>query len=92
MLFTLIVIFAPMNFVQKILIVPFVALVRFYQLALSPLLGSNCRYTPTCSAYMLEALKTHGLIKGLYLGAKRISRCHPWGGSGYDPVPKNEKK
>lgn len=81
-----------MNSFQKILIVPFVALVRFYQLAISPLLGSNCRYTPTCSSYMLEALKTHGLIKGLYLGTKRILRCHPWGGSGYDPVPKNEKK
>ncbi len=80
-----------MNPIQKILILPFVWLVRFYQLTISPLLGSNCRYQPTCSNYMMEALKTHGLIKGLYLGAKRILRCHPWGGSGYDPVPKKEK-
>lgn len=80
-----------MNPIQKILILPFVWLVRFYQIAISPLLGSNCRYQPTCSNYMMEALKTHGLIKGLYLGAKRILRCHPWGGSGYDPVPKKEK-
>ena len=79
-----------MKLIQQILIFPFVVLVRFYQIAISPLLGSNCRYTPTCSHYMLEALKTHGLIKGLYLGIKRISRCHPWGGSGYDPVPKKK--
>jgi len=76
---------------QKIIILPFVGLIRFYQLAISPWLGSNCRYSPTCSNYMLEALGTHGLIKGLYLGTKRILRCHPWGGSGYDPVPKNKK-
>jgi len=68
-------------------------LVRFYQLAISPWLGSNCRYQPTCSQYMLEALKTHGLLKGLFLGTKRILSCHPWGGSGYDPVPpKKESK
>lgn len=81
-----------MNSFQKVLIFPFVILVRFYQLTISPWLGSNCRYTPTCSNYMLEALRTHGLIKGLYLGVKRISRCHPWGGSGHDPVPKKEKE
>lgn len=79
-----------MKLIQQILIFPFIVLVRFYQIAISPLLGSNCRYTPTCSHYMLEALKTHGLIKGLYLGIKRISRCHPWGGSGFDPVPKKK--
>lgn len=79
-----------MKKVQSILILPFVLLVRFYQLAISPWLGSNCRYSPTCSHYMIEALRTHGLIKGLYLGIKRILRCHPWGGSGYDPVPKNK--
>ncbi|WP_128331820.1 membrane protein insertion efficiency factor YidD [Apibacter sp. HY039] len=73
--------------VKKIAIFPFILLIRFYQLAISPWLGKNCRYTPTCSSYMLEALKTHGLIKGLWLGGKRIFRCHPWGGSGYDPVP-----
>ena len=72
------------------MILPLVGLVRFYQIFISPLLGSNCRFTPTCSNYMLEALEVHGLIKGLYLGVKRIFRCHPWGGSGYDPVPKKE--
>ena len=65
-------------------------MVRFYQLAISPWLGSNCRYQPTCSAYMIDALKEHGLLKGLWLGTKRIGRCHPWGGHGYDPVPKKK--
>lgn len=63
-------------------------LIRFYQLAISPLLGSNCRHTPSCSVYTTEAIKEWGIIKGLGLGFKRISRCHPWGTSGYDPVPK----
>ena len=80
-----------MDVIQKILIFPLVVLVRFYQLAISPLLGSNCRYSPTCSAYMSEALHTNGFFKGLYLGTKRILKCHPWGGSGFDPVPKKEK-
>lgn len=62
-------------------------LVRIYQKAVSPWLGPNCRYQPTCSAYMIEALKKHGLFKGFYLGCRRILGCHPWGGSGYDPVP-----
>ncbi|HCU58780.1 MAG TPA: membrane protein insertion efficiency factor YidD [Alphaproteobacteria bacterium] len=64
-----------------------IKLVRIYQKFLSPLCGGCCRYRPTCSEYMIEALKKHGVIKGLYLGIKRILRCHPWGGSGYDPVP-----
>lgn len=64
-----------------------VGLVRFYQLALSPLLGPNCRHQPTCSHYMIESIKVWGPLKGLILGLKRISRCHPWGSSGYDPVP-----
>lgn len=82
-----------MQSVQKILAIPFIWLIRFYQLAISPWLGSNCRFTPTCSHYGIEALKTHGIIKGIWLTIKRISRCHPWGGSGYDPVPKkNDKK
>ncbi|MBW1618360.1 MULTISPECIES: membrane protein insertion efficiency factor YidD [Empedobacter] len=75
---------------NKILVTPFILLVRFYQLAISPWMGSNCRYQPTCSSYMIEALKEHGLLKGLWLGTKRISRCHPWGGHGYDPVPKKK--
>ena len=68
-------------------------MIRFYQVAISPWLGKNCRYQPTCSQYMLEALKVHGLYKGVFLGIKRILSCHPWGGSGYDPVPhKKEEK
>lgn len=72
---------------SKIIIFPFVLLVRFYQLVISPLMPATCRFTPTCSAYMIEALKIHGLFYGGYLGLKRILNCHPWGKSGYDPVP-----
>ena len=72
---------------NKILIFPLVILIKFYQYAISPWLGKNCRYEPTCSYYTLEALKVHGLFKGGFLGIKRIMSCHPWGGSGYDPVP-----
>jgi putative membrane protein insertion efficiency factor len=61
--------------------------VRFYRAVLSPLIGSNCRYQPTCSAYALEALEKHGAIKGGWLSLKRITSCHPWGGSGIDNVP-----
>ncbi|HSL89630.1 MAG TPA: membrane protein insertion efficiency factor YidD [Ignavibacteriaceae bacterium] len=70
-----------------ILALPFILLIKIYQLLISPLFPSSCRYAPTCSHYTLEALKKYGLIKGGWLGIKRISRCHPWGGSGYDPVP-----
>ncbi|ATA69265.1 membrane protein insertion efficiency factor YidD [Capnocytophaga cynodegmi] len=72
---------------RKILIFPFVLLVRFYQLFISPLKPPTCRYTPTCSQYTLEALKKHGILKGGWYAVKRILSCHPWGGSGYDPVP-----
>lgn len=72
-----------MNFLSKALI----ALVRFYQRGISPMLPPACRYTPTCSQYMVEAILKHGALKGLYLGIRRILRCHPWGGYGYDPVP-----
>ena len=61
--------------------------VRFYRLVFSPWVGMNCRYHPTCSAYALEALEQHGGIKGTWLAARRIFRCHPWGGSGIDNVP-----
>lgn len=61
--------------------------IRFYRVAISPWLGSNCRYHPTCSAYALEALEKHGALKGGWLAARRIARCHPWGGSGIDNVP-----
>lgn len=71
---------------KKIVILP----VRFYQIAISPLLGSNCRYQPTCSHYMIEAIEEWGVIRGVWLGLKRIFRCHPWAGFGPDPVPKRE--
>ena len=61
-------------------------LVRFYQYAISPMLPPRCRYTPTCSQYAVEALQKHGALKGGWLAAKRIGRCHLWGGSGHDPV------
>lgn len=61
--------------------------VKLYQWFLSPLLGASCRYTPTCSAYTIEALKKHGPVKGLWLAIKRILSCNPWGGHGHDPVP-----
>ena len=72
---------------KSILIFPFVLLIKFYQLFISPLTPPSCRYTPTCSQYGLEAFRKHGPVKGLYLTTRRILRCHPWGGSGYDPVP-----
>ena len=65
--------------------------VRAYRLVGSPWVGRNCRYQPTCSAYALEALARHGGLKGSYLAARRIGRCHPWGGHGYDPVPGSDK-
>lgn len=61
--------------------------VRAYRLILSPWVGHSCRYQPTCSVYALEALERHGAVKGGWLAARRIARCHPWGGSGHDPVP-----
>jgi putative membrane protein insertion efficiency factor len=64
-----------------------IALVRVYQLTLSPLIGPVCRYTPSCSHYACEALATHGALKGGWLAGRRLLRCHPWGGHGHDPVP-----
>jgi putative membrane protein insertion efficiency factor len=75
---------------KQILIIlsyPFLLLIKIYQYGISPMLGPKCRFTPTCSQYAAEALKKHGLIKGTWLALKRISKCHPHGGSGYDPVP-----
>lgn len=62
-------------------------LIRLYQLTVSPLLPPRCRYLPSCSDYALEALSSHGMARGLWLALRRLARCHPWGGSGYDPVP-----
>jgi hypothetical protein len=64
-----------------------IALATVYRKAISPWLPQACRYTPTCSEYMIEAIRKYGPLKGLWLGLKRISRCHPWGGHGHDPVP-----
>jgi len=75
------------NIIIKTITFPFLIVIKIYQWLISPLFPSSCRYTPTCSHYTVEALKKHGLIKGGWLGIKRISKCHPWGGSGHDPVP-----
>ncbi len=72
-----------MNIVSRLLIVP----IRVYRASLSRILPSTCRFAPSCSAYAIEALERHGPVRGLWLAARRIGRCHPWGPSGYDPVP-----
>ncbi len=74
--------------VSKILI----GLVRLYQITLSPLLGKNCRYIPTCSQYMIGAIQIHGPVRGTWLGIRRIVRCNPFGGWGFDPVPQKKIK
>ena len=77
---------------KRVLTYPLILLVRFYQVAISPYMPSSCRYSPTCSHYTIEALNKHGLLKGSWFAIKRISSCHPWGGSGYDPVPEKKMK
>ncbi|MGB1131736.1 MAG: membrane protein insertion efficiency factor YidD [Flavobacteriaceae bacterium] len=77
---------------RGILIFPFVFLIKIYQFLISPIIGKNCRFNPTCSNYALEALKKHGLFLGMYYSIIRISKCHPWGGSGHDPVPSKKLK
>lgn len=69
--------------IKKIVILP----IRLYQIMLSPFLGKNCRFDPSCSEYAIIAINRYGIIRGMYLFIKRIMRCHPFGGSGYDPVP-----
>ena len=76
------------NMFKTIFILP----VKFYQNFISPLLPNVCRHKPSCSQYMIEAIEIHGVIKGIYLGIRRILRCHPWGTSGYDPVPPKKEK
>lgn len=73
--------------VLKVLGMVLIQPIRFYQRCISPLTPPACRFTPTCSQYAVEAIRKHGPFKGFWLAVKRISRCHPWGGSGYDPVP-----
>lgn len=72
---------------SRVLALPLVGLVRLYRLLLSPWLGAACRFRPTCSEYAETALRRHGALYGTALAARRIARCHPWGGAGYDPVP-----
>ena len=64
----------------------FISLIKFYKIFLSPFLGANCRYIPTCSDYAIQAIEQKGIIKGIYISFKRVLRCHPLGSSGYDPV------
>jgi len=81
-----------MPYLKKAFSLLFIFPIRFYQYAISPMLGANCRYSPTCSAYTVEAIQEWGPFKGLWMGLKRFSSCHPWGGHGYDPVPKKQVK
>ncbi|MBV1888116.1 MAG: membrane protein insertion efficiency factor YidD [Urechidicola sp.] len=81
-----------LNLVKKILTFPFILLVRFYQVTISPYTPASCRYSPTCSHYSIEALKKHGLFYGSWLAIKRIFSCHPWSKGGYDPVPEKINK
>ena len=76
-----------LNFFKAILVKILILLIRFYQYGISPYTPASCRYTPTCSAYGVEAVQKHGPFKGLWLAIKRFLSCNPWGGSGYDPVP-----
>jgi len=76
-----------MRNILAILALPFIGLIKLYQWIISPAIGPKCRFTPSCSHYVVEALKKYGLFRGLWLSVKRLSRCHPWGGQGYDPVP-----
>jgi uncharacterized protein len=78
--------------IKQILNFPFILLVKIYQYIISPLFPATCRFTPTCSSYTIEAITIWGPIKGIYLGIKRMLKCHPWGKYGHDPVPTKEKK
>ena len=80
------------KYLNNLLILPVIIIIKTYQFFLSPILKSNCRYLPTCSEYSITAIKEHGLIKGFYYSLNRISKCHPFGGHGYDPVPKKINK
>ena len=78
--------------VNKIITYFLISIIRIYQLFISPILGQNCRYLPTCSEYSIESIKKFGFFRGIFLSLKRISKCHPWGNHGYDPVPNRTKE
>ena len=73
---------------MNVLTIIIVYFIKFYQFSISPLIGSNCRFTPSCSDYAIQSLKENGLIRGLFFSLKRLLKCHPWGGSGFDPISK----
>ena len=73
---------------MNVLTVIIVYFIKFYQFTVSPLIGSNCRFTPTCSDYAIQSIQEKGLIRGLFFSLKRLLKCHPWGGSGFDPISK----
>ena len=81
-----------LNLFKRVIINFLVLIIKLYQLIVSPILKTNCRYLPTCSEYSIEAFYKHGIIKGFYLSFKRILNCHPYGNSGFDPVPNKYKK
>jgi len=80
------------NLIKRVITLVLVAIVKFYKLVISPWTPSSCRHVPTCSSYAVEALQKHGPFKGLWLSAKRLSKCHPWGTQGYDPVPETKTR
>ena len=78
--------------INKIITHPIIVIIKFYQFFISPILGQNCRYLPTCSEYSIQSIKKFGIFKGTFLSLKRISKCHPWGNHGYDPVPNDARE
>ena len=76
---------------NNILIYPLIFIIKIYQFIFSPLIGKNCRYLPTCSEYAIESLKLHGLLLGSFFAIRRILKCHPFGGHGFDPIPKRKQ-
>ncbi len=81
-----------LNVFSKLPSLALIGVIRVYQIFISPIIPNNCRYTPSCSSYSIEAIEIHGLFQGIWLSSKRILRCHPWGPWGEDPVPKSNKK
>jgi len=76
---------------NKIFIYPLIFIIKIYQFIISPLINQNCRYLPTCSEYAIESLKLHGLLRGSFFAIRRILKCHPFGGHGFDPIPKRKQ-